>query len=598
MNQEKKMYRIWRHPNSKFGVFSNRQDELQDETVTANSTYSDDKLAEIATSGFNGIWVHGLLHNMIHGDNFPEFGINSDVHLTNMNALIARASKHNIKVFLYMQPPRAIPIENKKFWNNHLDVAGECTEQKEDNSNRDIKLRSLCTSTPKVRQYLESALANLTEALPDLGGYIFISASEYAAHCYSRRNCRPDNPKPKRKNFDPVPVQCPNCSLREPEEVIIELLSTLRNGIRKQSPDIPIIFWNWSWTMYVDPPCREIISQLPQDTCLLAGFERGGKMEIYGHGEQLIDEYSLSYAGPSEQFIESMQLAQQRGLEIMPKLQIGTTHELASVVSLPLLGNVFKKANFIRKNKLKGFMGCWNFGNQQSANTVGFNYFCSQECPDDEHQALMIFAASYLTGCDAEKVVKAWQKFEKAMRYFPFCIPFLYMAPTNYALAMLPKPGKLSSKSAGRSWLMDERGDDLSAAITDFSLTEIIDNFDTLNKIWEQGVYLLQNSLTNADHANAKNELDNAEICGAVWRSTNNAFKLYELRLNWQDENYPEYYKIIKNELANVAHILPIVSRDSRQGFHIEAHGYMFNAEKIKHKINIIENQLSNPIIM
>jgi hypothetical protein len=75
------MYRIWRHPNSEFGIFCSTPNDLRDETVTAATAYSDENLAEIAASGFNGIWIHGQLHHMIHGDGFPEFGRNSEVHL-------------------------------------------------------------------------------------------------------------------------------------------------------------------------------------------------------------------------------------------------------------------------------------------------------------------------------------------------------------------------------------------------------------------------------------------------------------------------------------------------------------------------------------
>jgi len=586
------MYRIWRHPSSEFGIFSHKPDDLQDETVTAEAAYSDNNLAEISASGFNAIWVHGQLQHMIHGDGFPEFGRNSKSHLEKMKILIARAEKHNLKVFLYMQPPRAISVENKEFWDNHLDVAGEVVQRLEDCSGKRVKMRCLCTSKQKVRQYIKNALCNLTEALPDLGGYIFISASEYPSHCYAQRNCRPGSIRPRKLKMNMHPVTCPNCAQFEPEDVVVELLWTIRDGIRMASRDMPIIFWNWSWNLYIDSPCKEIISRLPRDTCLLVGFERGGKKDLSGRHGQFINEYSLSYAGPSEQFIESMQLAREYGLEVMAKLQFGTTHELATVVSLPLLGNVLKKAVFIRENKLKGFMGCWNFGNQQSANTAGFNYFISNACPDSEEEALKTFAGLYFKECDKKEVVRAWLEFDKAMMYFPFCIPFLYMAPTNYALALIPQPGVLNKKSAGRSWLMDERGDDLSAAITDFSLSEIIKNFDSLYKIWCNGVNILRKALKHVGSINVDNELGNAEICGAVWRSTRNAFMLYGLRLAWQNAKLAEYCRIASNELENVKNILPYVSRDPRQGFHIEAHDYMFNAEMLKHKIKTLESQL------
>jgi len=345
--------------------------------------------------------------------------------------------------------------------------------------------------------------------------------------------------------------------------------------------------------MYVDSPCEEIISRLPRDICLMADFERGGKKDLPGHSDHLINEYSISYAGPSELFVAVMNLARKYGIKVMAKLQFGTTHELATIVSLPLLGNVFKKAEFVRKNDLEGFMGCWNFGNHQSANTMGFNYFLSNECPDSEEDALRAFANLYFPGCNTEGVVKAWLKFADAMIYYPFCVPFLYNSPTNYALALIPKPAVLNEKSTGRSWLMDERGDDLSGSITDFSLDEIIDNFRNMQKLWEEAVEILRNSLTDiASTRHAKNELGNAEICNAAWRSTRNIFKLYKLRKTWQKGHIPEYIRIISDELENLIHVFPFVERDSRQGFHIEAHDYMFNAEILREKIIVLKEQI------
>ena len=99
----------------------------------------------------------------------------------------------------------------------------------------------------------------------------------------------------------------------------------------------------------------------------------------------------------------SVESARMHGVEVMAKLQFGTAHELGSVPNLPLLGNVFTKADTVRRLKLAGFMGCWNFGNMVTANTLGFNAFLSGNLPGNREEALMAFARQYFTGCDAGK---------------------------------------------------------------------------------------------------------------------------------------------------------------------------------------------------
>ena len=577
-----KLIKIWRSPYTSFGKNSQTPNDLLDETITADEVYTDESLAKIAESGFNGIWIHGLLHHMVTEPIFPELGTNADIHQKKLNNLITRAAKHNIKVYIYMQPPRALPVSNTTFWHKHSDVAGQIEEIQGDADSESFNVQAMCTSTQKVKDYLKNATQKLATTLPDLGGIILITASEYPAHCISRRG----RVLGAFGEIENVAIDCPRCAQRKPEDIVAEIIQLIRDGIRTASNSIEIIAWNWSWSFYVDAPCEEIISQLPKDIILMAGFERGGKKDILGHTDSKIDEYSISYAGPSEQCIESLTLANQYGLRSLAKLQFGTTHELATVPSLPLITNIFQKAVYIKKNNLSGFMGCWNFGNMLSANTAAFNWFLSQEAPIEQETALSQFANNYFPGCNSTKVIEAWSTFAEAMNNYPFCIPYLYAGPTNYALSFISHPAQLNSKSSGRSWLIDERGDDLSGAIVDFSLDEIIMGFSLVVKEWDKAVALLRLGLSGADSQHAADEIANAEVCAGAFRSTRNLFSIYKLRINWDDRKLAEYNAITKDELQNIKHILPYVAQDKRFGYHSEAHCYMFNAQMIKKKIS------------
>ena len=55
--------KIWRSPESKFGILSEKNNDLQDETFLAQYAYTDEVLEKIAADGFNGIWIHGQLHH-------------------------------------------------------------------------------------------------------------------------------------------------------------------------------------------------------------------------------------------------------------------------------------------------------------------------------------------------------------------------------------------------------------------------------------------------------------------------------------------------------------------------------------------------------
>ena len=248
----------------------------------------------------------------------------------------------------------------------------------------------------------------------------------------------------------------------------------------------------------------------------------------------------------------------------------------------------------MRRNDMVGFMGCWNFGNMLSANTAAFNYFLSKEAPADEGDALKAFALDYMPGCKADECIKAWYTFADAMLNYPFGIPYLYGGPTNYSLAYIPHSKALNDISAGRAWLNDKRGDDLSGCLGDFSLDEVIAGFEKLSVMWAEGVAQLEDALSGSSSENAVPELANAKVCGAAFHSTMNTFKFYKLRLDWLEEKIEEYKSIARNEIAVLEEIKPVVASDKRFGYHSEAHAYMFNEEMIETKIKTLKSQVSN----
>lgn len=572
--------RIWRSPLSAFGHFQRQADSMHEETVTALDAYSDEELAKIAASGFNAIWVHGNLNNVVETAVFPELGLDAELHQQRLNSLAERAARHGVKVFMYCQPPRAIPAENP-FWQQHPDVAGQA-EIMTDDHGKEVELLSLCTSTDKVKTFLHQAAAELAKKVPALGGIIMITASEYPSHCWARRGriMLADG------SFVKAEMQCPRCAARKPESVVAEIINLVRDGIRSVSKDMKIIAWNWSWTFYVPAPCDEIISALPEDVILLVDFERGGRKVILGK-ERIIDEYSLGFAGPSEQFTKSLHAAEKRGLKVMAKLQFGTTHELATVPNIPVLGNVFAKADAVRKMGLAGFMGCWNFGNMITANTAGFNAFLSGKLSDNCKTALQAFAAEYFPGCATVSVAAAWLKFGEAMDCYPFSIPFLYSGPANFAFILPMEPAPLTGKLVGRSWLLDERGDDMSAALTDYSIEEIIASFEQLSALWHEGMETFRTAVGNSTPA--MDETATVRVCYHMFRSIVNFCKVYHLRKHWNDGLLPAYQVVITDEIANLEEVLPILEHDSRFGYHIEAHGYQYTATAIRKKLESLQ---------
>jgi len=584
----KEMLRIWRSPLSSFGSFQRRPDPWKMETVTALDAYSDEELARIAVAGFNAVWLHGDLNHVVRTKVFPELGRDAGLHQQRLNALVQRAKRHGLGIMMFCQPPKAMPLEDD-FWRNRADLAGQREIVTGEGVGEDVEVQALCTSTKPVQDFLFQTAAELAEKVPELGGLILITASEYPAHCWSRRG----NIMLGDGSLARAEMECPRCRDRSAGAVVTEVIQRIRDGVRSVRADMKIIAWNWSWSFYEPIPCANIISGLPLDVILMADFERGGLKRIHGV-DTVIDEYSLGFVGPSRQFVESLEVARSRGLEVMAKLQFSTTHEMATVPNLPVMGNVLSKAFAVLRLQLSGFMGCWNIGNSISANTAGFIAALSGRLPGDLPAALAAFASEYFPGCDAAKTASAWLIFGEAMDCYPFSTTFLYSGPANYALVIPTAPGPLTGKPLGRSWMMDERGDDFAPALAGTSADDVAAGFERLAARWGEGLREYREALHEGRGSpQALDELRTAEVCFHAFRSLVNHLRIYQLRSRWTPEVLPEYRVVIRKELEVLRAVLPILQADKRFGYHSEARGYQYDADQVARQIAELERQTS-----
>ncbi len=577
------MIRIWRYHLSEFDSDADAWNKLENETFRADAVYTDEVLAEIAAYGFNGIWLHAQLHNMVRRKEFPELGLYASQQQEKLQSLITRAAGHGIKVYLFLQPPRGIDEDRKDFWSKHEDALGAIdpipTKSWGLKGDKPITyFRSLCTLTPIVRDYIREGFSDISKALPDLGGYIIISASEFSSHCCTRKQ------KPEHT--------CPRCAKTGASEVIASLLSDIYTGIRQGSQTQQLIAWDWSWKFVAD--VLEVIRLLPKGILFMSDTDRGDSKMILGK-ERPIDEYCLSLSGVSQEFDNTCRFARACGFDLVPKLQIGTTHELNSVPNIPLIPNIYEKARWFIRNRCENYMGCWNFGNLQSANTAAFNFFLSHRTMATGSKAMKAFAEEYFPGCDSDGVLRAWYGFCRAMDNFPFDIQWLYQGPQSWCLGFFVPPGPLCAP-CGNGFREEPRGDDISCPALNgiFSFEEKIEGMRLVSEGFEEALLEYRKALATSGSEHAVEELATAEVCAAAYRSTYHLLRLFQLKKESGGSAVgPEYLKIQKKELEVVRHILPFVESDPRLGYNPEAHAYLFDASRIRDKIGKLEKILN-----
>jgi hypothetical protein len=383
------------------------------------SAYTDNYLQKMAHYYINGIWVHIHMRDLVRTDVFPSLSENAERYSETVAKLMTRAAKFGIKIFIYCQEPMGIH-ESDSFWNDNHDVRGHYAETQSS--------YALCTSTQKVKDFLYQGTAQLFREFPALGGLLVISSSEFNSHCYTG-----------------METNCERCKSRSKADVTAEVLNLMNAGAKSANPDAEIIAWNWSWSTAQN----EILEKLDDSISLMADFERGAD-RIFDGVKHLLDEYSLSYIGPSERFMEVAGHVGD-GRKMYAKLQLGVTHELASVPYFPVMQKIVKKFLNMKKLGLSGIIECWNFGNILTRNIEVSNLLAWDNEYETPNDVLRPIAMRDFGDAAADDFLAAWSKFCDATDHYPFQNSFIYRGSLNYGGAY-PLIFEKLNKTPPTSW--------------------------------------------------------------------------------------------------------------------------------------------------
>jgi len=532
--------------------------------------YHDGILMRLAEHGFNGIWLRGTLRTFARCDAFPEFGSDSDAIVAALNRLCRRAERFGIKVFLYFNEPMGLD-DDDPFWESHPAVRG----------GRDSLFTQhfLCSSTEPVRAYLRQSMEHLFTNVPALGGVILITASEYPSHCYTR------GPK----------TECPRCRERSPEEVVGEVITLIRDGVKAGNPEAQVIAWNWSWNMYEPDPQRALLERLPRDVIVMGDYERGIETQAAGVPYRN-EEYSLKITGPSARFTGVADFQRGRGMPTYAKVQIGTTHEFPTVPYTPALQKIAAKYESLRENGVTGLMTCWNFGNMPSLGTELANEFSWHPPPASIDDGVRRVAVRHF-GPAAADMVAAWGKVSAAMDDYPASMNILYYGPLSRSPAF-PFAFDRIDRRFPRSWLLDldVEGDRLDSWTNEFKPPQALAAFRLTAERWAEGVALMRKAesrCTGDDRRRLEREAGVAEFCRLQLEGVAHVIEFLEARDALLAAGDPEarqrhldtLERVCRAERANAVAATALVAADPRLGFHGEGYGYMVDRAALEAKI-------------
>ncbi|MBD3173960.1 MAG: hypothetical protein GF320_02165 [Armatimonadia bacterium] len=380
------------HPRYCYSYFATYGDPLMEPDL---DPYPDGYLARLAASGVDGVWLQAVLYKLTPFPWDPALSEGWEQRLAGLRQLSERAREHGVDVYLYLNEPRAMPLS---FFEEHPELRG-VTEGDH---------ATLCTSLPEVREYLREAVRAVAEAAPELGGFFTITASENLTNCWSHY----------------AGAQCERCAPRGAAETIAELNAVMAEGAWAARPDCRFICWDWGWD---DEWAADLIGQLPRSVWLQSVSEWSLPIER-GGVESVVGEYSISSVGPGPRATRHWELARERGLATIAKIQAGNTWELSAVPYIPAVGLVAQHAANLRAAEVDGLMLGWTLGGYPSPNLEVVAEIGAMDTPDPQHAMHAVAGRRYGPG-HADAVVEAWQRFSQAFAEFPFHIGTVYAGP-------------------------------------------------------------------------------------------------------------------------------------------------------------------------
>ncbi len=552
-------------------------DELTDDV----DYYPEEYLNKLAHEGVNGLWLTMYFRDL-PSSIFPGRGGNADKRLAKLRRVVEKCGRYGIRIYLFLSEPKlfgegfyATPFEEAE---NHRELVGPMVE----------KWAAFCTSSETAKRYFQESLSQIFSAVPELGGVINIMLGEDNGCCAAVEVAN------RRSDF-----RCPVCSRREQADIFAEQAQWFSEAIHRYNPEAEYIGWFYA------PAQRDgsrlmndllhVAEKWPECATLMFNFESGGAEWQLGR-KRIVFDYSLASVGPSELFAKAAEKAPKTGA----KLQVGCSHEDASVPFIPVPGNLYRKYRFMYEHGVSAVMQCWYFGNypgvmNKAAGELSFSPFYSSERDFLEHLARPDW------GKNAPLTAKAWEHFSAGYRKFPANLAFEWYGPLHnsivWPLHLFPVNQPLAP-----TWLLknfpeisgDRAGECLGYHHT---IEEALALCREMLAEWQSGMDILEK--LRPEYRNNPDRLADIDLAKAILiqiKSTCNVLDFYRLRENMlfgRIDHLPEMREIVRSETANTLEMAEICRRDSRIGYHSEAEGYLFFPEKLEARAELLQELLA-----
>ena len=545
------------------GFFSptNRAPKWGDELLDEIDYYPDGYLNRLAHNGTNGLWIYTSFAQLLSSPYLPSKDENTAKRMEKLARVTAKCKRYGIKVYVFAIEPMGLLAEECP---PYLDMLGA-----DATSSFPAPRRPFCPRIEKTREHIIYCLEYIFKTIPDLAGYISITAGERPTTCSSVGTYK----------------TCPRCGKYSRGENLAFSVDVIKEGLRRAGTGAEFISWTYGHRYWHDHDILEYIDKTPSDVTLMQNFEDRGT-DIQLGKPRIAWDYWLSYPGPSDMFQMSAKRSVETGHPTYAKMQVCSSHEIATVPYIPAPGILFDKYSAAVELGVTGIMECWYFGNYPSL----MNRASTELSYDGAHKdkrAFLVELASRLYGrTRAEAVADAWEAFEESYRNYPTNIMFSYYGPMHDGIAweLFPIP---VNRALPRSWLLLDApdGDRIGECLfKGHTLDEAITLADRMCDSWRSGLSRLPLS-PDDEHTSC------AKAIGILFESGRDILEFYRKREELGTGACDPLTAVTEMETINVREIyrtermIDLCERDPRIGYHSEAEGFKFFPEKMRARV-------------
>lgn len=532
--------------------------------------YPEGYLDKLAHENINGLWLTMYFRDL-PSTIFPNRGKGAEKRFAKLQKTVEKCGRYGIRIYVYFCEPKGFFEEATSFAESLKDV-----ENYPDIPT--VKLANgyhqFCLSSETGKKYLHESVKNLFDAVPGLGGIINIVYGEDNGNCLMLDIAG-----------NPLGSSCPVCSKRDTADVYHDYIESMVSAMPESAE-----FIGWFYAPAQRDDYKEsknllhTITKYPENATCMFNIESGVRINQLGK-ERSVFDYSLACIQPSKLFREMTQTVKKPGA----KIQVGCSHEDASVPFVPVPSNLYEKYKFMYSAGVSAVLQCWYFGNYPGLMNKSAGYLSFAPFPASEEEFLKDLLYP-LYGEYAETAGEAFKLFARGYRQFPGNLAFEWYGPMHHCIAwpwhLFPVDQPISP-----SWILknfpEVSGDRIGECLGfNHTLKEARILMERMRDDWQKGFALLE-PIRNF----APGDADVAETLLLQIKSTCNLLEFYDLRedmLYTGVNNLARMKELVIDEIANTERMIVLCERDSRLGYHSEAEGYLFFPERLKERAKLL----------